>query len=152
MTTIERAQDHGMMAAEMIQMAVDTTRCPGDLVASMTDLAIFHARAAWRLAASGTPAAVACPGCSGAGILTDDPQVLKCTRCSGLFTADWDMPLTFDQACRIVRLNQNMLPNAGADGSFYFDLAVETEWKGKREVARVHGWADSKTKRVVQFG
>lgn len=93
-----------------------------------------------------------CPGCSGAGIMTDDPQVLRCERCSGLFTADWDEPITFEQALKIVALQQPMLAQAGPDGQFYFDLAVATTWRGKNEVGRVHGWADLKTKRVVQFG
>lgn len=94
---------------------------------------------------------VLCPGCSGAGILTDDPQVLKCQGCGGFFTgAD---PITFDQALKFVRLNGGMLRNAGPDGSFYFDLTVlDVILADGKTANRLHGWADTKTKQVVQWG
>lgn len=96
--------------------------------------------------------AAGCPGCSGAGVMTDDPQVAKCERCGGFFTTDFNQPIAFEAALKFVALGQPMLANAGPDGQFYFDLAVATTWRGKPEVGRVHGWADAKTKRVVQFG
>lgn len=92
-----------------------------------------------------------CPACSGGGELTDDPQVLKCLGCGGIFT-DAELPITEAQAFRFVAIHQPMLANAGADGQFFFDLTVVTSWKDKPETCRVHGWADRKTKRVVQWG
>jgi len=92
-----------------------------------------------------------CPGCSSEGVLSDDPQVYRCTGCRGVFALA-DAPITFDQALKFVALHLPMMANAGADGQFYFDLMLSTTWKGEAEVGRVHGWADTKTKRVVQFG
>lgn len=91
-----------------------------------------------------------CPACSGAGVLTDDPQVLRCERCGAIFTAA--EPIVFEQAARFVALGLPMLANAGGDGQFHFDLTLATDWKGRPCVGRVHGWADTKTRRVVQFG
>jgi hypothetical protein len=93
-----------------------------------------------------------CPGCSGGGELTDDPQVLRCLGCGGIFT-DAQLPITFEQAMKFVAINQAMLPNAGVDGSFYFDLDVlDPILKDGKTFNRLHGWADRKTKRVVQWG
>jgi len=93
-----------------------------------------------------------CPGCNGHGVMTDDPQVSRCESCGGVFTPDRTMPITMQQAFRFVRMDAMMLTDAGPDGQFYFDFFIATEWKDKPEIARVHGWADTKTKRVVQFG
>lgn len=97
------------------------------------------------------PAAVrpsTCPGCSGSGVLTDDPQVLKCTSCGGIFT-DAEQPITPEQAIKFVAIHLPMLANAGTDGSFFFDLELIG---GRMDGRRVHGWADRRTKRVVQWG
>jgi hypothetical protein len=92
-----------------------------------------------------------CPGCSGSGILTDDPQVLRCTGCGGVFTgAD---PISFDQALKFVAFKLGMLDNAGPDGQVYFDLTIiNASGPQEGKPTRVHGWADRKTKRVVQWG
>jgi hypothetical protein len=90
-----------------------------------------------------------CPGCCGDGILTDDPQVLKCRSCGGIFTADRKQPISPEQAMKFVAIHLPMLANAGADGSFFFNLAISREC---HETTHVHGWADRKTKRVVQWG
>lgn len=94
----------------------------------------------------------ACPGCSGSGDMTDDPQVLRCTGCGGIFTVAGE-PIPFEAALKFVALNQNMVANAGADGSFYFDLDVlDVILADGKTFNRQHGWADRKTKRVVQWG
>lgn len=93
-----------------------------------------------------------CPACSGGGELTDDPQVLKCISCGGIFT-DAELPITFDQALKFVALHLAMLANAGADGAFFFDLEVfDVILADGKTTNRLHGWADRKTKRVVQWG
>lgn len=93
---------------------------------------------------------VTCPGCSGAGVLTDDPQVLKCESCGGIFTNPAE-PIYRTAAWKFVALGQPMLANAGDDGQFYFDLNIIDGPDGFK-ATRVHGWADTKTRRVVQFG
>lgn len=85
-----------------------------------------------------------CPGCNGSGVLTDDPQVLRCESCGGIFT-DPETPITGVQAMKFVAFQLDMLDNAGADGAFYFDLDVMNR-------GRLHGWADKRRKRVVQWG
>lgn len=92
-----------------------------------------------------------CPGCSGSGVLSDDPQVLKCTSCGGIFT-DAELPITLDQARKIVALDQPMKQEAGLLGQFYFDLDVLDAILADGTVNRIHGWADRETKRVVQWG
>lgn len=92
---------------------------------------------------------MSCPGCSGAGVLTDDPQVLHCTRCGGIFT-DPNFPIIGEQAIKFVAYHLPMLANAGVEGSFYFDLDIARPSDGGR--TRLHGWADRRTKRVVQYG
>lgn len=95
---------------------------------------------------------VTCPGCSGSGVLTDDPQVLRCQSCGGIFT-DPETPITRAQALKFVALLQPMLPNAGTEGTFYFDLDLYVEPRTMAgDYHRVHGWADRRTKRVVQWG
>ncbi len=89
-----------------------------------------------------------CPGCSGSGVLSDDPQVLRCTGCGGVFT-DTELPITAAQAIKFVAIHLPMVANAGPDGQFYFDLELSD---GRMAGRRVHGWADRKTKRVVQWG
>lgn len=96
------------------------------------------------------PKPASCPGCSGSGVLTDDPQVLKCTSCGGIFT-DPKQPICRTAAWKFVGLGQPMLANAGPDGSFYFDLDI-VDGPDATQGTRVHGWADVKTRRVVQFG
>ncbi len=93
-----------------------------------------------------------CPGCSGEGVLTDDAQVLRCQSCGGVFTADSAQPITMEQAMKFVVFQLPMSANAGPDGQFYFDLDIATEWKGQAVTKRIHGWADSKTRAIVQFG
>lgn len=95
-------------------------------------------------------AAVSCPGCSGAGVATvEDAQVQRCQRCGGIFT-DRRQPITREQAQAFVSLQQPMLANAGAAGSFFFDLDVinPNGWQPDR----LHGWADRSSRRVVQWG
>ncbi len=89
-----------------------------------------------------------CPGCSGVGVLSDDPQVLRCASCGGMFTSG--EPISSMQAERVVRVFHDMLPNAYEDGQFYFDLDVYPN--DHDSPVRMHGWADVKTKRVVQWG
>ncbi len=143
---LDRLRFEADLAVSLLQQAIDPARCPADLVDRMAGMAEVHARAAWRIAQGDHGS---CPGCSGVGVLTDDPSVLKCERCGGFFTVD---PITFEQAMQFVALGQPMLTNAGPDGQFYFDLFVNTSWRDKPALGRVHGWADARTKRVVQFG
>lgn len=89
-----------------------------------------------------------CPACNGDGILTDDPQVLKCRSCGGLFTDR--QSITAEQAMKFVAIHLPMQLNAGGDGQFFFSF--ELGGNGRLSGARVHGWADAKTKRVVQWG
>lgn len=97
-----------------------------------------------------------CPGCCGDGILSDDPQVLVCRSCGGFYTADPKQPITTAQAIKFVAIHLPMLANAGQDGQFYFDLdlvAADAHIRGNEgKTERVHGWADRKTRRVVQWG
>lgn len=87
-----------------------------------------------------------CPGCSGEGVLSDDPQVLRCESCGGVFTVE---TITLEQAMKFVGLHLTMLDKAGPDGQFYFDLLI---YRARPTPDRYHGWADVKTKRVVQLG
>ena len=89
-----------------------------------------------------------CPACCGQGILTDDPQVLKCLRCGGIFTPAGER-ITTIQATQFVAFQLGMLANAGPDGQFYFDFVLQN---AGMQPERVHGWADRKTRRVVQWG
>ena len=89
-----------------------------------------------------------CPGCANYGTLTDNPNVAKCGGCGGFFSID---TLTEREVGRYVRLDQPMLARAAGE-MFYFDFRVWTEWRGKTVVGRLHGFADTATKRVVQFG
>jgi hypothetical protein len=105
----------------------------------------------WQTVNAG-PKPATCPGCSGRGVLSDDPQVFRlvfqCTSCGGVFTST--EPITAEQAMRFVALGSPMLANATEDGTFYFDLDVAlVDGSGHN---RRHGWADRKTKRVVQWG
>jgi len=88
-----------------------------------------------------------CHGCNGRGRMTDDPDVLRCDGCGGVFTY---YPITIEQAMKFVGLQQPMAANAGSDGSFYFDFLIRPKLLGTP--IRSHGWADTKTKRVVQYG
>lgn len=90
-----------------------------------------------------------CPGCDGQGVFTDDPQVLRCANCRGVFTSG---VITQEQAIKFVRFQLPMLANAGADGAFFFDFMIGRDDDSVLPAQRVHGWADTKTKRVVQFG
>jgi hypothetical protein len=133
-TTGQRVADFAVSAADRFE-AFDTAR---SLRPELSDLGLVRGDGL-------------CPGCNGDGILTDDPQVKRCRSCGGVFT-DRRMPVTFEQAMKFVALHLDMLPTAGAEGQFYFDLDICTNWKGQACVARIHGWADTKTRRVVQFG
>lgn len=146
------SEDHGQMAIDLIAFIANPTAAQAspNTVALLQDMAIVHARAAWREALQAVVKPATCPGCSGHGTLSDDPQVFRCDSCGGVFTST--EPIVMEAAIKFVSLQLPMLANAGADGSFYFDLDIVTSWKNKREVARVHGWADRRTKRVVQFG
>lgn len=90
-----------------------------------------------------------CPACSGPGTMSDDPQVLKCTRCGGIYTPIGES-IVGEAAIKFVAYHLPMLANAGTDGQFYFDLVVFRPSDGGK--TRMHGWADRKTRRVVQWG
>jgi hypothetical protein len=141
-----RQQAEAELGIGILVRAIDPNQTPNDLVARMAEMAVVHLVAAARIAAGHQ----VCPGCSGLGLLSDDPQVLRCQGCGGVFTNPAE-PITEQQAFQVVAIHLPMLANAGPDGSFMFDLNVVTDWKGPR-VARLHGWADRKTKRVVQWG
>ena len=89
-----------------------------------------------------------CPGCSGIGVLTDDPEVLKCSQCGGIFT---NRPIPEEAALAQVRFHLPMLAQVGMEGTFYFDLEI-TRQGDRRNARRIHGYADKRTKRVVQWG
>jgi hypothetical protein len=92
-----------------------------------------------------------CPGCSGSAVMTDDPSILRCERCGGVFNQAND-PITPEQADRYVRVTAPMQDNA-VEGSFYFDFFIVMGVDIARlRPTRIHGWACSKTKRIVQIG
>lgn len=135
------------LALGILARAVDPRQTPADLADRMADLATVHFLAAARIAFGQT----VCPGCSHVGELTDDPQVLKCTGCGGVFTDG--QAITWAQALKFVALHLAMLPNAGDEGSFLFDLDVfDVILADGKTTNRLHGWADKRTKRVVQWG
>lgn len=107
---------------------------------SLADQAISYLVAAKRTAEGQK----LCPGCNGRGTSAGigDIRVNRCTGCGGFFTL---APVTLSAAVNVVRVDLDMLANAGPDGQFYFDLDLV----GGR---RIHGWADRETRRVVQWG
>lgn len=140
-----RQESEAELGIGILVRALDPKQTPNDLVARMADMAVVHLVAAARIAAGH----VLCPGCSGLGLLSDDPQVLKCQGCGGFFT-DSRFPIVMEQAIPFVKVHLPMLANAGVDGSFMFDLDITRPSDGGRQ--RMHGWADRKTGRVVQWG
>lgn len=87
-----------------------------------------------------------CPACSGPGAQTDDARVRRCTECGGVFTVE-----TIDRASawRLVKFSSMLWYEVPSDQLFSFDLSIEIPGRG---VERVHGVADRKSKRVVQYG
>lgn len=87
-----------------------------------------------------------CPACNGNGVLTDNPSVLRCEECGGLFSQVSE-PITLDEVRRYV--DYTRMCQDAMEGQFYFDFFVLLP---NDVVERIHGWACSKTKRVVQWG
>jgi DnaJ-class molecular chaperone len=106
-----------------------------------------RARKADDMTQTTTTRTATCPGCSGFGRMTDNSSVLQCNRCGGFFTAE---PITREEAADVIAIQLPMLGNAGPDGQFYFDLDILAADCNSH--SRIHGWADMKTRRVVQWG
>jgi hypothetical protein len=79
--------------------------------------------------------------------MTDDPSVLRCQSCGGVFTV---APVTMEQVLKFVSVHLPMV--LGEYDPFYFDFVVSSHDPGRMAGTRMHGWADRKTKRVVQWG
>lgn len=88
-----------------------------------------------------------CPGCSGRGKGSSlYPGILFCEDCHGVYTI---RTLGRDEALRLVGLNRPMQANCPPEYMKYFNLEIEDGTDGVR---RVHGWTDSRTGCVVQYG
>jgi hypothetical protein len=146
MNQAARQQAEAELGIGILARALDPTQTPNDLVARMADMAVVHLVAAARIAAGHQ----LCPGCSGLGLMSDDPSVLQCQGCGGVFTAEGITP---EQAIKFVAIHLPMVlggePRFSPISTFYFDLELSD---GRLAGRRVHGWADRKTKRVVQWG
>lgn len=87
-----------------------------------------------------------CPACNGSGVLTDNPSVLRCERCGGIYSQR-NEPITLEEVRKYVNYTQ-MRPEPLKD-QFYFDFYIVFP---SGEIDRMHGWACSETKQVVQWG
>jgi hypothetical protein len=92
-----------------------------------------------------------CPGCNG---ISDEitKGVFKCRDCSGLWNHATE-PMSRAAALRMVKLDEWFCDKHGAaiesPSTFYFDFTIQY---ANGENSRIHGWADTETKKVTQIG